>query len=587
MSSKPEPPRRPESPIDRRRFLVTSALIGAGSLCPRTAQGDTALPPEPQDSPDAQDPEASPTPSRGSAAIDEKTIEAAERLAAVEFDAKERSEIVPVVTRATRIYRSRRSFELPNELAPAAVYRVPQSPPTPETSKRDDPEKLDLPKSDEDIAFAPVTALSRWIASGQLTSERLTEIYLARLEEYGPRLECVVTLTADLAREQARRADREIAAGKRRGPLHGIPYGAKDLFDTKGIRTTYGAMPYRERVPDSNAAVVERLEQAGAVLVAKTTLGALAYGDIWFGGRTNSPWNLRRGSSGSSAGSAAATAAGLVGFSLGTETLGSIVSPSMRCGTAGLRPTFGRVSRAGAMALCWSLDKVGPIARTVEDCAWVLTELAGGDPNDAGSVDAPFGFDATRSIRGLRVGYDPAWFRGRRAQDLDRAALDHARALGLELVELEFPDWPYSMLQLLLNVEAAAAFEELTLSNRDDELKWQDSEAWPNTFRSARFIPAIECVQADRFRRRVAEMMEEKFQSVDLMMGPSYAGNMLLVTNFTGHPSITFRTGFPRNRQPHGMTLWGRLFGEATICRVARQLERKFDAWHARPNLDR
>ena len=440
-----------------------------------------------------------------------------------------------------------------------------------------------LPTDDEDIAFAPVTTLSRWIQRRQLTSRRLTQIYLKRLKAIGPKLESVVTLTADRALRQAATADNEIAAGKYRGPLHGIPWGAKDLLDTAGIKTTWGATPYKDRVPDDDAVVVKRLDEAGAVLVAKTTLGALAYGDRWFDGRTNNPWNLEKGSSGSSAGSAAGTAAGLFGFSLGTETLGSIVSPCMRCGATGLRPTFGRVARTGAMALCWSLDKIGAICRTVEDCALVLDAIRGADPGDPSSIDMPYEFDATRSIKGMRVGYSPKWFEGDRVNELDRAALDVARRLGIELVEIDLPDWPYGSLMTILSVEAAAAFEELTLSNRDDELVWQDARAWPNSFRQTRFTPAIEFVQAQRFRRQVMEMMDEKFADIDAMIGPSYAASLLLITNNTGHPSLTIRCGFNDNGSPHGITLLGRLFDEGTLCSLGMAMEKQLGVWDKRP----
>ncbi|MCH8260222.1 MAG: amidase, partial [Planctomycetes bacterium] len=341
--------------------------------------------------------------------------------------------------------------------------------------------------------------------------------------------------------------------------------------------------PYKDRVPDDDAVVVKRLDKAGAVLVAKTTLGALAYGDIWFDGRTNNPWNLEKGSSGSSAGSAAGTAAGLFGFSLGTETLGSIVSPCMRCGATGLRPTFGRVARTGAMALCWSLDKIGAIGRTVEDCALVLDAIRGADPGDPSSIDMPYEFDATRSITGMRVGYSPKWFEGDRVNELDRAALDVARRLGIELVEIDLPDWPYGSLMTILSVEAAAAFEELTLSNRDDELVWQDARAWPNSFRQTRFTPAIEFVQAQRFRRQVMEMMDEKFADIDAMIGPTYAASLLLITNNTGHPSLTIRCGFNDNGSPHGITLLGRLFDEGTLCSLGMAMEKQLGVWDKRP----
>jgi len=393
----------------------------------------------------------------------------------------------------------------------------------------------------------------------------------------------VITLTEDLALAQARRADAEIRAGHYRGPLHGLPWGAKDLFDTKGIKTTWGAMPYKDRVPESDAEVVRRLDQAGAVLVAKTTLGALAYGDIWFGGKTRNPWDLEQGSSGSSAGSASGTASGLFAFSLGTETLGSIVSPSMRCGATGLRPTFGRVPRTGAMALCWSLDKVGTICRTVEDTALVLNAIHGSDEGDPSSVDEPLAFDANAPLDEIRVGIVPAWFDGRGANEIDRSALAALRNIGVQIVEIEMPKMDPSPLLTILNVEAASAFEELTLSGRDDELVWQEPQAWPNSFRKAWFTPAIELVQAERIRRDVCNAMAGVFEGVDAIFGPSYAGGMLLITNNTGHPSITLRAGINARGRPHGVTLWGGLFDEGTIARIGMALEAELGVWDKRP----
>ncbi len=438
-----------------------------------------------------------------------------------------------------------------------------------------------MPERDEDIAFSPVTHLSRWIERGMLSSERLTRIYLDRLRRYGDRLECVITLTEDLALAQAREADAEIRAGRYRGALHGIPYGAKDLFDTRGIRTTWGAMPYRDRVAEDDAFVIQRLREAGAVLVAKTTLGALAYGDIWFGGKTRNPWNLEQGSSGSSAGSASGTAAGLFGFSLGTETLGSIVSPCMRCGTTGLRPTFGRVARTGAMALCWSLDKIGPICRCVEDCVLVLDAIRGADAGDPSSVEAPLGFDAGADVRSMRVGYVADWFE--RATDVDRAALEAMRGLGVQMVELDMDVSPPGALMTILSVEAASAFEELTLTDRDDELVWQEPQAWPNSFRQAWFVPGIEFVQAERLRRRICEEMGRVFEGVDAIIGPSYAGGMLLITNNTGHPCVTLRAGFLEEDRPHGVTIWGRLFDEGRLGRLGMALEAALGVWERRP----
>ena len=463
-----------------------------------------------------------------------------------------------------------------------------------------------LPAKDEDIAFATVTSLSRWIEKRQLTSERLTKIYLERLDRFNPQLRCAITITRDHALQQARQADAEIAQGKYRGALHGIPFGVKDLLDTAGIPTTYGAEPYRNRVPAEDSVVVKRLYAAGAVLVAKLSLGALALNDIWFGGQTMNPWLPEEGSSGSSAGPGAATAAGLVGFSVGSETGGSIVSPSMRCGVTGLRPTYGRVPRTGAMTLCWSLDKLGPMTRGVEDAMLVLHAISGPDPGDTESVPSHLDFDAARNVKGLRLGYFPAWMNVRPATEVDRAALETARKIGFELIEVSIPDWPYDSLNLILFAEAAAAFEELTLSGGLRELKAQVPDAWPNLFRQARFLSAVDFVQTDRMRRKVAEEMARLFSQVDLLLVPSLRDEMLVITNFTGHPSLTLRAGFvevqqarsdwapdpqhplptfstPR-RVPHGVTLIGRLFDEGTLASAGMALERAFGVMNERPS---
>jgi Asp-tRNA(Asn)/Glu-tRNA(Gln) amidotransferase A subunit family amidase len=467
-----------------------------------------------------------------------------------------------------------------------------------------------LPKDDADIAFATVTELSRWIRTRQITSERLTTIYLDRLQRFNPTLRCVITLTRDHALEQARAADRDLAAGHYRGPLHGIPWGAKDLLDTAGIPTTYGAEPFRNRVPQTDATVTQRLNAAGAVLVAKLSLGALALNDVWFGGQTMNPWLPEEGSSGSSAGPGAATAAGLVGFAIGSETDGSIVSPSMRCGVTGLRPTFGRVPRTGAMTLCWSLDKLGPMARSVEDTLLVLRAISGPEPDsqtprDLYCVPSHLDYNATAPVKGIRVGYVPAWLAEPPATDVDRAAADQVKKLGMDLVAVEMPNWPYDSLDLILFAEAAASFEELTLSHQVDQLTMQTPDAWPNTFRQSRFLSAVDFVQADRLRRKVADHMAEVFSKVDLLLVPSLRDEMLTLTNFTGHPSLTLRAGFvevsqarsdwapdpnhplpkfnPPRRVPHGVTLIGRLFEEGTLGRAGIALERAFNVSNERP----
>jgi Asp-tRNA(Asn)/Glu-tRNA(Gln) amidotransferase A subunit family amidase len=455
-----------------------------------------------------------------------------------------------------------------------------------------------LPANDDDLAFASIAQLSRWIESRQITSERLTNIYLDRLARFDPKLHCVITLTRDHALAQARSADAEIAAGHYRGPLHGIPWGAKDLLDTANIPTTYGAEPYRNRIPTLDSTVVQRLNDAGAVLVAKLSMGALALNDVWFGGQTKNPWLLEEGSSGSSAGPGSATAAGLVAFAIGSETGGSIVSPSMRCGVTGLRPTYGRVPRTGAMTLCWSLDKLGPMTRSVEDTMLVLDAISGPDPGDVASVPSGLAFQANADVKGLRVGYFPPWMNADPATDVDRAALDTVKKLGMTPVAVSIPDWPYDSLELILFAEAAAAFEELTLSHGVDELKAQVPDAWPNVFRQSRFLSAVDFVQADRFRRKVAQEMARVFSEVDLLLVPSLRDEMLVITNFTGHPSLTLRAGFvevaearsdwapdpqhplprfsPPRRVPHGVTLIGRLFDEGTLTEAGMALEVAF-----------
>ena len=462
-----------------------------------------------------------------------------------------------------------------------------------------------LPSSDDAIAFAPVWQQSRWIESRLLTSERLTNIYLSRIERLNPRINSIITLTKDHALARARAADAEIASGKYRGPLHGIPFGVKDLLDTKDIPTTYGAEPFRNRVPSADSAVVRRLNDAGGVLLAKLSLGALALNDIWFGGQTMNPWLMEEGASGSSAGPGAATAAALVSFSIGSETGGSIVSPAMRCGVTGMRPTFGRVARTGAMTLCWSLDKLGPMTRSVEDAMLVLQAITGPDAGDASSVPSRLDFDATAPVAGLKVGYIAQWMKESPATDVDRAAMETMKQLKMEVKEVTLPDWPYSSLMPILFAEGAASFEELTLNNQLGSLKMQVKDAWPNLFRQARFLSAVDFVQADRFRRKVAMEMARVFKDVDLLIVPSLRDEQLTITNFTGHPSLTLRAGFvevsearsdwapdpasplpkfdPARRVPHGITIVGRLFDDGLIGRVGLALERAFGVVGERP----
>jgi len=591
----------------RREFLtLTSAgLIGAALTGNSRAQTPSGLPPGAPPAfgaGPAVGPEVSPS-----------TFAEAQKLVQIEMNEPERAQAAGSWrTNMAALYERRtgpRKVALETTLAPATQWNpvLPGMKAGPERDQcvRSSTEPEALPADDKDIAFASVVQLSRWIEQRKLSSERLTQIYLKRLEQFDPKLRCVITLTRDLALRQAKQADAEIAAGKYRGPLHGIPWGAKDLLDTAGIPTTYGAEPLRNRVPTEDAAVVRRLHAAGAVLVAKLSLGALALNDIWFGGQTMNPWLLEEGSSGSSAGPGAATAAGLVAFAIGSETGGSIVSPAMRCGITGLRPTYGRVPRTGAMTLCWSLDKLGPMARNVEDTMLVLNAISGPDAGDLASVPSKLDFDAGAAVEGLRVGYFPAWMKENPATNVDRAALDVVKKLGMIPVEVTLPDWPYDSLDLILFAEGAAAFEELTLSGALHQLKVQVPDAWPNLFRQSRFLSAVDFVQSDRFRRKVAEEMARVFSRVDLLLVPSLRDEMLTLTNFTGHPSLTLRAGFvevsearsdwapdpnhplpkfsPPRRVPHGITLIGQLFDEGTLGRVGIALERSFGVAGERP----
>ncbi len=540
------------------------------------------------------------------------SIAAAERMMGVQYTAAERQQMLENLEGQITSALQRRAVPLANSV-PMALRFDPRLPtfsmPHGVDMLRLSAVTAALPAADEDIAFAPVTHLGAWIKSGALTSRRLTQIYLDRIAALGPKLECFAAVTPDLALAEADAADSMIKAGVHLGPLHGIPYGLKDLFDTKGIVTGWGAEPYRNRIPDIDASVVTRLRAAGAVLLGKTTVGALAYNDIWYGGVTRNPWNLNEGSSGSSAGSASATAGALCAFAIGTETLGSITSPSQRCGTTGLRPTFGRVSRAGCMALCNSLDKVGPICRSVEDTAVVLAALNGADINDRSSIAAPFAFDARAGIVGLKVGYLAEAF-GEGATAVDHAALAAVRGLGVEVVEVDLPDLPYGALMNILFAEAAASFEDLTLTGADDSLTWQDAAAWPNAMRKARFLSAVDHVQLDRLRYLVMQALDGLFTQCDVLIGPFMTGPMLIASNYTGHPCLHLRAGFedlgtrsPASLAsgslttgeadtagrtftvPQGISLWGRLFDEGPILNLGMALEGALAVADRRPGF--
>ena len=563
------------SELTRRRFLAYFSSIGLSStllpgvLWARLQEG--------------QEPE-----------ITKDMLDEAEQVAGLEFTDEERDLMLEGLNEQLADYQELRKVELPNGVPPALYFR-----PVPpgrsldrlaRPTRRSRVRVASVPKDLDELAFFPVAQLSELVRTRRVSSERLTRMYLERLKRYGPKLECVVTLTEDLALRQARRADREIAAGNYRGPLHGIPWGAKDLLAVEGYPTTWGAMPYKDQVIDESAAVVERLNEAGAVLVAKLTLGALAWGDVWFGGMTRNPWNYEQGSSGSSAGSAAATAAGLVGFTIGSETWGSIVSPCTRTGSTGLRPTFGRVSRHGAMALSWSMDKLGPICRSVEDCALVFDAIYGPDGRDLTVVDVPFGWDAELDITALRVGYVKSAFEAEREEQEEWKAFDQEtlavlQGLGVELIPIELPDLPIASLSFILSAEAGAAFDELTRSGRDDLLVRQIENAWPNVFRQSRLIPAVEYINANRARTLAMQRMWEIMQDIDVYVSPSFGGNNLLLTNLTGHPCVVLPNGFRSDGTPTSITFMGDLFGEAETLALAKAYQDASDFHLKHPTL--
>jgi Asp-tRNA(Asn)/Glu-tRNA(Gln) amidotransferase A subunit family amidase len=522
--------------------------------------------------------------------VSDQAIKHAQQLAGITFSDTERTQMLRTMNDQQAMLAARiEQGAIPNSLSSATIFQphIPATTLQLVTASGNPIDNLPhagpCPRNDSELAFAPVWKLSQWLRNRDITSEQLTRLCLDRLKQHNKTLNCVITFTENDAIKQAKQADRELDAGVWRGPLHGIPWGAKDIIDTANHPTTWGAAPYKDRISKTNAYVVDRLELAGAVLVAKLAVGSLAYGDIWFGGTCKNPFDLSEGSSGSSAGPAAATAAGLLPFTLGTETYGSIVSPCMRCGCTGLRPTFGRVARTGVMALCWSLDKIGPMCRSVFDTALVLDVINGGDGGDPSSVTMPFHFDVRQGVKGLRLGYDESLLQGPTEQ-FDLAALRAAESAGATLVATTLPKIDNTVLLIPLLVEAAAAFEELTRSHQDDLLAWQDDDAWPNTFRQTWFVPAIEHVQASRLRRKIMEQMHSWMNdSFDAFLTPSFS-DLLLTTNGTGHPALVMRTGMQQEK-PVGSTLIGRLFDEGTLCRLGMAIESKLDVWDERPSL--
>lgn len=518
-------------------------------------------------------------------------VKKAEKIIGLEFTQPEADSMLAELNDTRKNFEEIRKVELKNEVVPALVFN-----PLPTgfefekgTSyfKASSISTITLPKDKNDLAFYSVRQLAALIQSKKITSLELTKFFLERLKKYDTQLACVVTLTEDLALKQAAKADTEIAAGKYKGLLHGIPYGAKDLLAKKGYKTTWGSVPYKDQVLDYDAVVIQRLEKAGAVLCAKLTLGELAWGDVWFGGTTKNPWNLQRGSSGSSAGSASSVAAGLLPFAIGSETLGSIVSPSSECGDTGLRPTFGRVPRTGAMALSWSMDKLGPICRTVEDCAIVFNAILGKDGQDQSVIDAPFQFDGNKKdLKGIKIAYLKKDFEGKYPNKTqDSLTLVMMKKLGAELIPLELPNLPSNDISFLLSVESAAAFDELTRSGKDDLMVRQIKNAWPNAFRAARFIPAVEYLQANRHRTLLIQEFNNRLKGIDVYLSPAFASRNLTMTNLTGHPCVVLPNGFRAEGRPTSITFMGKLFGEGKLLQVAKIYQDATDFHLKHPKL--
>ena len=527
-----------------------------------------------------------------SATSDEITVEKisqAERLFGLNFRNDDRDLMLQDLKDQEKNYENIRKVKIPNDIPPAIQFN-----PIPKDFRFDTEKKpfvmsgyegIKSPKDINDLAYLSIGELAELLRTQKITSTDLTKMYLTRLKKYDPQLRCVITLTEDLALRQAKRADDEIAAGKYRGPLHGIPYGAKDLLSVKGYKTTWGSVPFKNQVIDENATVIKKLEEAGAVLVAKTSAGELAWGDVWFGATTKNPWNLKEGSSGSSAGSASSTSAGLLAFSIGTETWGSIVSPSTKCGVTGLRPTFGRVSRAGVMALSWTMDKIGPICRRVEDCAIVFNTISGPDGLDP-VYDFPFNYDPRIDPKSIRIGYLKKEFAEKYpAQKFDADTLEKLRSLGFQLIPMSLPDIPTADLSYILSAEAGAAFDLITRNRQVDSMVRQVRDAWPNVFRASRFIPAVEYIQANRLRYMLIQEMEKKLTDVDLYISPSFGGSNLLLTNLTGHPAVVLPNGFDEKGSPVSITFIGKLFGEADLLAVAKAYQDSTDFHLKHPPL--
>lgn len=565
--------------VDRRAFLAFLAAVGAG---PALGQ----------------------TPAAPAAELDLEDLATAARLIDLDFSEAESRQARRGAAQNREHYEKLHGLSFENGLGPALLFDPLAGRPWPEQeaswpATRTPGPRAPGPKIGRryqglDLLSMPIAFLGQLLRGGGITSVELTRAYLERIAQVDPTLCAMVTVTEERALDEAERADAELSAGVDRGPLHGLPWVAKDLLAARGYLTTWGATPFRgQRFPD-DATVVRKLAEAGAVLIAKTSVGALAWGDVWFGGRTGNPWLLEQGSSGSSAGSAAAVVSSLASFGIGTETLGSIVSPATRCGATGLRPTFGRVSRHGAMALCWSMDKIGPLGRSAEDCALVFEAIAGPDPGDPSAKGPAFRWQRDLDPAALRIGYPAALFDEDRPdkewRDHDRATLETFRRLGFRMVEIELPTagkdaLPIEACGFVVGVEAATAFDELTRTNRDDLLERQSENAWPNVFRHSRLVPAVEYLQANRLRSLAMQRMEKLFEGVDLYLSPTYGGRNLLLTNLTGHPQICVPNGFRRDGTPTSITLTGRLFGENPLLAVAIAYQKATDFHGRRPPI--
>ncbi len=568
MSEEQEAPGISGSPVDRRRFVAYFGALGlSGTLFPGTLWALMQQQP-----------------------VTKEMIAQAEDIADVHFTDAQREQMLDGLNANAKSFELIHQTPLANPVEPAVAFDA-QLPwlPLPTTRKpvfRPARPAAKRPANLEEVAFWPVTRLAELVRTRQVKPSELTDMYLARLKKHGPTLQAVIELTEPRARAQAEALDQELAAGKYRGPLHGIPWGAKDLLATKGYLTTWGAAPYKDQRIEEDAEVVKRLDAAGAILLAKLTLGALAQGDVWFGGQTKNPWKLDQGSSGSSAGPAAATAAGLVGFAVGSETLGSIVSPSTRCGCSGLRPTFGRVPRTGAMALSFSMDKLGPLCRAAEDCALVLNAIKGPDGRDPHMHDAPFDWDAGTKLSQLRIGYLKSAFDAtdrHPTKAYDDAVLDVLRAQGATLKPFEWPDFPAlpALRSAILSTEAAAAFDDLTRSGRDQLMTAQGKGDWPNVFRVARFVPAVEYINANRIRTQLMAAAYDAMRELDVVVSPSFGGATLLLTNLTGNPTAVVPSGFTPEGTPVSISFVGPLWGEATALAAARAYQ-EATSWHTR-----